>query len=172
VPLVWSSFELPLTRLLRRDGCVYARRQISLSAASNSSPMLHGSRCLYEFRAESESHFNKTTLFCVITALSCNKYKSVFSRVPWLSTRHCSHLLLSAVLRPRASAARLPAKLLRRYFNGTHRQTGGRTDAVPLHRPCFAYYAAIANNRTYTALNVQKIWNWEMVKNSESSSPV
>jgi len=35
--------------------------------------------------------------------------KFVFSRVHWLQMWHCPHLLLSAVLRRRATAALLPA---------------------------------------------------------------
>ena len=59
-------------------------------------------------------------------------YKSVFSRVHWLETWRCPHLLLSAVRPPRATAA-----LLRRSCSSaaamgqTDGQTERRTDTVP-----------------------------------------
>ena len=79
--------------------------------------------------------------------------KSAFSLVPRLSTWHCPHLLLSAVLRRRCCWTPAP-KAIDWYLLPTGRSaangpaTAGavdlwdrRTDARPLHRPCPAYCA-------------------------------
>ena len=71
-----------------------------------------------------------------------NRY--VQSHVPWLWTRHCPRLLLSAVLWPRATAARLQSCSSAR--SGTDRWT----DTVPLHRPwCSAHHVDSANSFWY-----------------------
>jgi len=87
--------------------------------------------------------------------------KSVFSLLPRLLTRHCSHLLVSAVMR-RCCAARPAHAAVSRYLpparrsaaNPPHaatavewwdRHTDGRTDNRPCHRPCPALYAPSVN---------------------------
>ena len=85
-----------------------------------------------------------------------------------LSTWHCPHLQLSAVLWPRAAALLLPGALrcrsisfartalsskpaARRYcvwlMGQTDWWTDRRTDTGPFYRPCFAYYAHSVKKR-------------------------
>ena len=77
--------------------------------------------------------------------------KNVFSYLRTLKTWHCPHLLLRAVLRPRAAAAPAvqqsidtsrrpgPQQQTRRTLLHQANGTDGRTDTVPFHRPCSAY---------------------------------
>ena len=84
--------------------------------------------------------------------VTCNMYnKFVFSRFHWLQMWHCPRLLLSAVLRRRATAALLPATgLYQSWFTAaTVGQTDRQTDARQLHGPCFANANALPAN-TYT----------------------
>jgi len=94
--------------------------------------------------------------------------KSVFSFLRQLTTWHCPHLLLCAVLQPdccwpparrpcsnrsispgrRAHSSKPAAAACDGRLNwGTERQTDGRTDARQLHRSCSTHYAGSADNQ-------------------------
>jgi len=92
------------------------------------------------------SFLSKIIFTCLISASILIQNDSVFSLL-------CRHLLLRAVLRPRAAAPPAdiscppgPQQQTRRTLlqraNGTDRW---RTDAVPLYRPCSAYCTGSAN---------------------------
>ena len=69
--------------------------------------------------------------------------KSVFSRIPWLWTRHCPRLLLSAELRPCSTAARLTAtKLCQSCYTTSHFGTDRRTP--------YRYHVVSANEQIAT----------------------
>ena len=87
--------------------------------------------------------------------------ESVFSFLRQLSTWHCSHLLLSAVLRRRCcwtpdgrrcrtiSPALSSRPAARRSCGRSMGQTDGRTDARPFHRHCSAYRASSVGVRYF-----------------------
>jgi len=87
-------------------------------------------------------------------AILPHKIKSVFSSLCTLKTWHCPHLLLCAVLRPRAAAAPAVMQLINMSYPPRPQQQTRRTllqrakgtDTVPLHRTCCTYYAGSANN--------------------------
>jgi len=103
--------------------------------------------------------------------------KSVFSLVPRLLTRHCPHLLLSAVLRRRCCCAPAPVcyrsksparrtpsstPAVRRCCCGSMGQTDGRTDARSTAL-CSSYYADSVNSclslHVHRGLHdVRKLW--------------
>ena len=101
----------------------------------------------------------------------------MFSILRHLSTKHCSCLLLSAVLRPRGAATlplggrrcrsistagtALSSKPAARHGCGRMMgQTDRRTDARPFHRSCSAYYARSINNgfHIYRCTDRDIIW--------------
>ena len=116
---------------------------------------------------------------------NCNKIETNSSLCSASSTRlstwHCPHLLLSAVLRPRAASLLLPgARRCRsisfartalsskpaarrccvRLMEQTDWLTDGRTDTGPFYRPCSAYCARsvkkrvrLSNRRCSASLN-------------------
>ena len=82
----------------------------------------------------------------------------MFSFLRALTTWHCPHLLLRAVLRPRAATTPAVQQSIDISFPpGPQQQTchtllqrangtDSRMDTVPFHRPCSAYCAGSANN--------------------------
>ena len=128
---------------------------------------LFGPHCIF-YRS-----VNITTPVCcpIVIRPHCMHRTSPFSFLRHLSTWHCSHLLLSAVLQPRAAAPLLlgarwtplsidiscptafsskPAGRLGcgQMMGQTYRRTDRRTDSRTFHRPCFADYTGSVNNST------------------------
>ena len=84
--------------------------------------------------------------------------KSVFSFLRTLTTWHYTHspaVLLrtgSNLSAGRTHSSKPAAAALLLWF---HAGTDRRTDTVPFHRPCFAYYAGSANNQGITPVFLQ-----------------